>query len=95
VENTWEWFIVRFESLSQIDLTAYKKTADGKAINSFMRSAGADDYMSFLNLSGMMLLYTISFFGTYHYKRIRVLSQLQPLGYTAKSNPSLIDAAAI
>lgn len=50
MENTWEWFIVRFESLSHIDLTAYKRPQMERRINSFIRSAGADDYKSFLEL---------------------------------------------
>mgnify|MGYP000267996176 CR=1 FL=1 len=50
VENSWEWFITRFESLSRIDLTAYKRPQMERRINSFMRSAGAEDYKSFLNL---------------------------------------------
>lgn len=50
VENSWEWFISKFESLSRIDLTAYKRPQMERRINSFMRSAGANDYKSFLDL---------------------------------------------
>lgn len=50
VENSWEWFIDRFLKLSQIDLTAYKRPQMERRINSFMRSAGASDYKSFLEL---------------------------------------------
>jgi chemotaxis protein methyltransferase CheR len=50
VENSWEWFISKFEDLSRIDLTAYKRPQMERRINSFMRSAGASDYKSFLEL---------------------------------------------
>ncbi|MGI6435201.1 MAG: CheR family methyltransferase [Syntrophomonadaceae bacterium] len=44
----WEWFIKRFEVLSKIDLTAYKRPQMERRINSFMRSAGCSDYGSFI-----------------------------------------------
>ena len=50
VDNSWEWFIDKFEILSKIDLTAYKRPQMERRINSFMRSAGASDYKSFLEL---------------------------------------------
>lgn len=50
MDNTWEWFIARFENLSRIDLTAYKRPQMERRINSFMRSAGAGDYKSFLDM---------------------------------------------
>ena len=50
VENSWEWFINKFQILSNIDLTAYKRPQMERRINSFMRSAGASDYDSFLEL---------------------------------------------
>lgn len=49
-ENSWEWFVGRFEALSRIDLTAYKRPQMERRINSFIRSAGASDYKSFLEL---------------------------------------------
>lgn len=58
VENSWEWFVNRFESLSRIDLTAYKRPQMERRINSFMRSAGANDYKTFVSLiSNDALLY--------------------------------------
>jgi len=50
VENSWEWFIQRFEQISRIDLTAYKRPQMERRINSFMRSAGANDYKTFVDL---------------------------------------------
>ncbi|MEA1961061.1 MAG: protein-glutamate O-methyltransferase CheR [Bacillota bacterium] len=48
--NSWEWFIGQFEPMSKIDLTAYKRPQMERRINSFMRSAGAEDYQQFLNI---------------------------------------------
>ncbi len=46
----WEWFISKFEGLSKIDLTAYKRPQMERRINSFMRSANAVDYKEFIDL---------------------------------------------
>ncbi len=46
----WEWFIGKFEGLSKIDLTAYKRPQMERRINSFMRSANAANYQEFINL---------------------------------------------
>lgn len=44
----WEWFIKRFDGMSSINLTAYKRPQMERRINSFMRSAGCPDYGSFI-----------------------------------------------
>ncbi len=49
-EYGWEWFIRQFETMSKIDLTAYKRPQMERRINSFMRSVNAADYASFINL---------------------------------------------
>ncbi len=46
----WEWFIERFEKLSKIDLTAYKRPQMERRINSFMRTANAANYKDFIDL---------------------------------------------
>lgn len=48
--KNWEWFIQRFEILSKIDLTAYKRPQMERRINSFMRTEGASDYNIFLDI---------------------------------------------
>lgn len=50
MDNSWEWFIKRFETLSKIDLTAYKRPQMERRINSFMRSAGVQQYKDFIIL---------------------------------------------
>lgn len=46
----WEWFINQILQKSGIDLTAYKRPQMERRINSFMRSVGAPDYRSFIEL---------------------------------------------
>lgn len=46
----WEWFVAKFEALSKIDLTAYKRPQMERRINSFMRSANASNYSDFVNI---------------------------------------------
>ncbi len=46
----WDWFIKRFETLSRIDLQAYKRPQMERRINSFMRSVDAPDYKNFVDL---------------------------------------------
>lgn len=48
----WEWFIDKFEKLSKIDLTAYKRPQMERRINSFMRTANAENYKEFIDLLG-------------------------------------------
>lgn len=45
----WEWFIAKFESLSKIDLNAYKRPQMERRINSFMRSVNVSTYHDFIN----------------------------------------------
>ena len=47
-DNTWEWFIKRFEHLSEIDLNAYKRPQMERRINSFMNSNGSKNYADFV-----------------------------------------------
>mgnify|MGYP000870720379 CR=1 FL=1 len=44
----WEWFIKKFELISKIDLTAYKRPQMERRINSFMRTANVADYRQFI-----------------------------------------------
>ena len=46
----WDWFVDKFQCISDIDLTAYKRPQMERRINSFMRQAGAKDYASFIQL---------------------------------------------
>ncbi|WP_083454016.1 CheR family methyltransferase [Syntrophomonas palmitatica] len=46
----WDWFVKRFEGMSRIDLTAYKRPQMERRINSFMRTVGVPDYKSFVDL---------------------------------------------
>ncbi|NLV21534.1 MAG: protein-glutamate O-methyltransferase CheR [Syntrophomonadaceae bacterium] len=46
----WEWFVNNFETISQIDLSAYKRPQMERRINNFMRIAGCTDYRSFVSL---------------------------------------------
>jgi chemotaxis protein methyltransferase CheR len=46
----WDWFIDKFQRISDIDLSAYKRPQMERRINSFMRQAGANDYASFIKL---------------------------------------------
>ncbi|HZK43666.1 MAG TPA: protein-glutamate O-methyltransferase CheR [Syntrophomonadaceae bacterium] len=46
----WEWFISKFEALSKIDLTAYKRPQMERRINSFMRSVNSENYKEFISL---------------------------------------------
>lgn len=46
----WEWFINSFEKLSKIDLKAYKRPQMERRINSFMRSANANNYKDFIDI---------------------------------------------
>jgi chemotaxis protein methyltransferase CheR len=48
----WDWFVKRFEGLSRIDLTAYKRPQMERRINSFMRTVNVPDYRSFVDLLG-------------------------------------------
>lgn len=47
---SWEWFIRKFEMMSKIDLTAYKRPQMERRINSFMRSNNACDYNNFVHM---------------------------------------------
>ncbi len=44
----WEWFVKRFEHLSKVDLTSYKRPQMERRINSFMRSVECSDYGLFI-----------------------------------------------
>ena len=46
----WEWFVHKFEAVSRIDLSAYKRPQMERRINSFMRTAQCADYKSFVSL---------------------------------------------
>lgn len=46
----WEWFVHKFEAISRIDLSAYKRPQMERRINSFMRTAECADYKSFVSL---------------------------------------------
>lgn len=48
----WDWFIKRFEVISKIDLTAYKRPQMERRINSFMRSVGSNDFKQFVDTLG-------------------------------------------
>lgn len=48
----WEWFITKFESLSKIDLNAYKRPQMERRINSFMKSANIANYSDFISHMG-------------------------------------------
>lgn len=48
--HDWDWFVNSFETISQIDLSAYKRAQMERRINSFMRNFACADYKSFLNL---------------------------------------------
>lgn len=48
----WEWFIKKFEVLSKIDLTAYKRPQMERRINSFMRTSNSPNYKEFIDLLG-------------------------------------------
>lgn len=50
MSGTWEWFIEKFEQMSYIDLTAYKRPQMERRINSFMRTVNAGDYTEFVKL---------------------------------------------
>ena len=45
----WEWFIKKFERISKIDLTAYKRPQMERRINSFMRTVNVADYRQFID----------------------------------------------
>jgi chemotaxis protein methyltransferase CheR len=44
----WAWFIKRFEAVSSINLTAYKRPQMERRINSFMRNNGLADYFELI-----------------------------------------------
>ncbi len=48
----WEWFINKFEILSKVDLTAYKRPQMERRINSFMRTVNSPNYKEFIDLLG-------------------------------------------
>lgn len=48
--NDWEWFVGKFETISLIDLSAYKRPQMERRINSFMRTVECPDYKSFISL---------------------------------------------
>lgn len=48
----WEYFIKKYQSLSGIDLLAYKRPQMERRINSFMRSINCPDYIKFLEILG-------------------------------------------
>jgi chemotaxis protein methyltransferase CheR len=50
LDNDWDVFIARFETLSKIDLKSYKRPQMERRINSFMRSVNTNNYSSFINL---------------------------------------------
>lgn len=50
MDNDWDVFIARFETLSKIDLKSYKRPQMERRINSFMRSVNTNNYSSFINL---------------------------------------------
>lgn len=50
MDNDWDIFIARFETLSKIDLKSYKRPQMERRINSFMRSVNSENYGSFINL---------------------------------------------
>ncbi|MGS0764149.1 CheR family methyltransferase [Syntrophomonas curvata] len=52
MENDWDLFIRKFETLSKIDLKSYKRPQMERRINSFMRTVNAGDYKSFIDLLG-------------------------------------------
>lgn len=46
----WEWFVKKFETISDIDLSAYKRPQMERRINSFMKLAQSKDYKEFIAL---------------------------------------------
>ncbi len=50
--DDWANFVKKYQALSGIDLVAYKRPQMERRINSFMRSIGSRDYVSFLELLG-------------------------------------------
>ncbi len=46
----WEWFVKKFETISRIDLLAYKRPQMERRINSFMKTVECPDYKSFVSL---------------------------------------------
>ncbi len=46
----WDWFINKFELLSKVDLTAYKRPQMERRINSFMRTVNSPNYKEFIDL---------------------------------------------
>ncbi|MDD4802394.1 MAG: hypothetical protein PHF24_05565 [Syntrophomonas sp.] len=46
----WEWFVKNFESISKINLSAYKRPQMERRINSFLRLVNAGDYYNFIAL---------------------------------------------
>ncbi|MDD3364574.1 MAG: protein-glutamate O-methyltransferase CheR [Syntrophomonas sp.] len=46
----WEWFVKQFESISKINLTAYKRPQMERRINSFMKLVNGGDYNKFIAL---------------------------------------------
>lgn len=45
----WEWFIKKFQLLSKIDLSAYKRPQMERRINSFMRTINSANYQVFVD----------------------------------------------
>lgn len=48
----WEWFIKKFEIMSNINLTAYKRPQMERRINSFMRTVNITNYHDFVDVLG-------------------------------------------
>ncbi|MDD2619789.1 MAG: protein-glutamate O-methyltransferase CheR [Syntrophomonadaceae bacterium] len=48
----WEWFIKKFEVMSNINLTAYKRPQMERRINSFMRTVNIANYQDFIKILG-------------------------------------------
>lgn len=46
----WDWFVKKFETISSVDLSAYKRAQMERRINSFMRTVNAEDYQLFIAL---------------------------------------------
>ncbi|HZK86638.1 MAG TPA: chemotaxis protein CheR, partial [Syntrophomonas sp.] len=46
----WDWFVKKFETISSVDLSAYKRAQMERRINSFMRTVNAEDYQVFIAL---------------------------------------------
>jgi len=48
--ESWDWFVKKFQQKSGIDLTAYKRPQMERRIGSFMRSVSAPNYASFIRI---------------------------------------------